>query len=477
MFVLLAATGFGCLGLGLGEQSPGGAVVLDEVPVTDSGEAALGSIAVHPDQNAAVVLRARTSRNSNGDVFLLEPRVFSVFPDVAHVSEPLLVDGESNISVAFSGDQYVLVSQRGEDSIVREVNLGTNIEHRRIEILATYGAVAASPSSQFVVAPARVSGETATHVIDTNTLELHAMPHSGQEMACSWLHARDSLVCVLRRNAGTNAATARLLQWDMSLVAANGFSLTDEGIWARPLVDIAIPGASNGLDLVGVPDNRVVVSEDDSRVVFLAEFRDRSTEQFATGEPRAVVWNVGEQSFRWLHNVVGPVDMLPDGSKIVLYREGLGLDENGSWHSNILVVDGESLNHTTFAFDVGFSPVRALSDAGILLIADPFQQHEIVRVNLATNAVTPLAGDHLSAFTRYVVSPGMSDFWVLGDGLFRVGVADGVSTHVALDFFPRRINKLPDDDRILLTSDDNRLRVFSTTENRVLQTLVIGDDA
>jgi hypothetical protein len=432
----------GCTGLSLGEQAPG-----DGIHSWLEG----GAIAVDPRTETSFVL----SMSPDGG----RQRLFAVGAD-ADVATPVAdLSGFVEARLLFPSSGLLLMAQEGGAEWMRVLDPTTFAVRREARAPVLYAGTRLSPSGRWLAVADTSHERGPIHLIDTATLDIHAIPHGGDWLEAMWLHESDRLLAIVFYRQQTQAPSARILSWSLPGVAQAGFAATPEGYWPSPDVDVEVPGAS--YDLL-FSFTWVGVSPDDRTAVFPV-LRQGSTSGY-----QLLVLDLASGALRTVDDAKGPVGFTPDSSSIVSYR-----DEGAGARSDLLVIDRVTLatNDVPLPID-GIGPSYFVSHEGnFVVVAPTLGLSRLVLYDVDHQRLTELRGPSIQ-LDEFVSRPGHGELWLVDRGLFRLDFHALSLEPIALDWTPSHINLLPRHDQLVL-DDGAALSFFDPTTRRTVREVAL----
>ncbi|MEZ4405897.1 MAG: hypothetical protein R3A52_05430 [Polyangiales bacterium] len=451
----------------------------DAAVFTDAGgfnpaAASLGAIAVDDRDEAAFVMQAFpiTEGIVDGGWGRENRTLWRVRPD-GEVREVGRFDDSRDARVLFPSSGVLVMTEPTGGACVdadceqlRLYERGSLRELARRDVPLRYHGTRMSGTRRYIAVADNTAEHAPIHIIDALTLESHVIPHGGDWLEAMWLNRSDRLLAVVFDDRG-----ARILAWDVPLLANHGFAVEDQ-VWARPSLDLRVPGVSaDGY----FSYTWVGVSPDDRYAVFpvLADVSDAGVFE---STHRLLVLDLLEGSLRTVNDARGPVGFTPDGSTIVSYRANpapiLGPDRGGP--ASLVLIDARSLESEviTLPFEKGRVPTFFVTREGHR-VAVTDNGRELVLYDLEMRRLTRVEGD-ASWLGEFVSRLGHNELYLLDDGLHRLDLSAETLSRVTLDWTPRHINILPARDQLVLDRPgENALSFWDLSTQSLSRTVTL----
>lgn len=296
-----------------------------------------------------------------------------------------------------------------------------------------------SQSGRFVAGISRVGASIGPlTIIDSDTLEITVMMPD-RLGGVAWLPDRDALL-VLTYSGSAEAPSLRLRGWDVTAVAARGFSVLPDGTWPDPFFDVSVPGYGRWPSLDASPDGHTVVIS--------VERRD-PVENWARD---LVFVDLETSAFRIFPEATGRPTFTPDGDTVVV---STSLPQTGREPIlRMLLIDVDTLSSR------GIDPPGDGGRSELFLARDGRSMVVTVHDGWLYNGRTSTLALALGARPTVLDVPlrlderatRSDDVWILSDHvLYRLTPGDGELEAIELPFSPLQIAALPLSDRLVIS--------------------------
>ena len=452
----------GCTGLAF-PSTPGG-----DGP---SSSLSTGGIAVDPRTETAFVLKRSTSDLAGTDGGIPGSGIpggpiFAIGPDTGAVTQVADLTGYGEIRVLFPKSSMLVLGEDGTtngDTLMR-FDENTLAMTTSVSTTAQYWGTRTSPTGTYVAVADNSQASPPIHVIEADTLKVHALPANGAELEAMWLRKSDTLVAIYFTSGPDSLGSARIITWSVPQLQGLGFPTDQEGLWTSRQIDVTVPN-------VGFDDlfsyTWVGISPDDTTAAIPV------LTQTAAGAPvthELIVMDLAKGAFQTVANAYGPVGFTPDGSTIVSYR----YSANASDSSQLLLIDTKTLAPETADIPSGAAPTfYVTSEGNDVVIASDLGLTTLVVYDVSTHSFEKVGGPAL-ALSSFVARVGHDELWLVDDGLFRLDFVTAALTQIPISWTPLNIDILPMHD--LLVLDDQAsgdIRFFSPDTLAVTQTVAL----
>lgn len=426
--VLLLLPLAGCTGLTMGENDPGEDTWLEA-----------GSIAVDPVTENAFVLSTIDTAETHQRVKTL----YAVGPDSGRARQVMDLSPYHDIRILFPRDRVMLMTQGFDFEVLRLLDPVSLEEVKRKEVDARYAGTRLAPSGDFLAVADNGSDSAPIHLIETDGLEVHEIPHDGDWLEAMWLTGEDTLLAVIFYDMGEPTARARLLSWDVAALAADGFPVDANGLWAQPSRDLTVEGAEGDLLF---SYTWVGVSPTDAYAVIPVRHRAEGEAQLTH---RLLVWNLGANAVEIVDDARGPVGFTPDGTTIVSYR--YIEEDNGHTAPRLLMVDAVDLAEELVELPgIDLPQFFVTRDGNFVVVASSLGGSQLVLFDASTGEQTELRGPGIT-LNEFVSRSPQGELWLVDlDELYRLDLFAAELSEVALDWSPAHINILRQRDLLIL---------------------------
>ncbi|MBI4954165.1 MAG: hypothetical protein HY908_19230 [Myxococcales bacterium] len=237
--------------------------------------------------------------------------LYAADPDSGSVRPVADLTGRSDDRVLFPEAGVLVMSEADGGDVLELFDRASFALLGSVRTAARYHGTRLSPSRKWVAVADNTREPAPIHLLDATSLAARVIPHAGRWLEAAWMHGSDRLVAALFEGGGDGAPpVARVRAWSVDALAAGGFETDASGSWARPELDVALPGKLEDLCMsftwIGVsPDDRTVV----------VPVRDAVTSAY-----ELVLVDVPTRSYRTVPDAKGPVGFTPDGKTVVSYR-------------------------------------------------------------------------------------------------------------------------------------------------------------
>jgi len=444
-----------CTGLSLGENLPGSDVYLGD-----------GSIAVDDVTETSFVLASQDSSTAaDGTTTASKQTLFAVTPELGIVRTAADLSDRTDPRLLFPNSGLLIMSELDGKDRLDLLDRITLVPQKSVEMPVRYHGTRMSPSRSFVAVADNTSIKAPIHIIETDTLETHIIPHDGEWLEAMFMHQTDTLVAVVFYDMDKSSAKARLLSWSMNDVRSAGYMPDATGFWAKPTMDIEVPGVTG--DFI-FSFTWVGVSPNDKQLVFPVRKVETDANMNLTYSYELLVVDPLTQEVRTVPGAQGPVGFTPDSSTIVSYGDK---DMNGN--QELWLVDAATLNvdPEPVTLEGGISYFLS-NDGNFVVIAGADGKQNLVLYDLDKDTSTQMAGPAMNLY-EFVSRPAHKEMWIVNDkSLFQLDLAGAQLNTVPTTFAPEHINVLPKRDKLVLDdATTNNLIFFDPTTKQVSMTV------
>lgn len=444
-----------CTGLSLGENLPGSDVYLGD-----------GSIAVDDRTETSFVLASQNSTTAaDGTTIAPKQTLFAVDPDFGLVRKAADLSDRTDPRLLFPESGLLIMSEIDSKDRLELFDNITLAPKKTVDMPVRYHGTRMSPSRKFVAVADNTSLKAPIHIIETDSLETHIIPHDGEWLEAMFLHQSDTLVAIVFYDMDKATAKARLLSWSMNDVRSAGYMPDATGLWAKPTMDIEVPGVTG--DYI-FSFTWVGVSPNDKQLVFPVRKVETDANMNLSYSYELLVVDPLTQEVRTVAGAQGPVGFTPDSSTIVSYGDK---DMNGNqelWlvDSATLAVDSEPVT-----LEGGITYFIS-NDGNFVVVAGADGKQRLVLFDVDKGSSTQMAGPGVG-LNEFVSRPSHKEMWIVDNqALFQLDLAGGAFESVKTSFAPEHINVLPKHDKLVLDdATTNNLIFFDPTTKEISKTV------
>jgi hypothetical protein len=423
-----------CTGRTLGENAPGGAVLLD-----------YGSIAVDTLNDNTFVLGRLATR---GGIFgKTEDHILAIDPDTGLVRDVANTTFYDDVRLIFPNTGILIMGEVNGKDELRLLDHNTFQELDAVQTNSRYNGVRLSPSLQYMAVADNTGVTPEIHIIDTETLNIYALPHNGDAVEAMWLNGSDTLAAIIFYDVGSAAPYARVIEWSISTLINRNFPVDSRGLWAESLSETILEGAEPDLLF---SYTWIGVSPDDRYTVYPVRHRTR----LSTSIYRCYIIDNVAGTTQAIDHARGPVGFTPDGSTIISY-DYLG---PGDTQPVVLAIDPLTglTDEIVVPLDGGIH-FFVSHDENIVVLADPLGGQSLVLYDVDNDLMAQMPGPRPS-LNEFVSRPGAGELWIVDQGLFRLDFLTPAIESVELGWTPNHINRLPNRD-LLVMNDRSESRI------------------
>jgi hypothetical protein len=458
---LLAPLTTGCTGLTQGENNPGADTWLGS-----------GAIAVDDRTETSFVLKTEQAATgtggmgAGGSTSVPTSLLWAVEPDSGHVRQVADLSGRADPRILFPASGLLVMSEGdGKDRLDLYDN-ETLAKKKTVDESVRFNGTRMSPSRKFVAVADNTSDKAPIHIIETDTLAEHVVPHDGDWLEAMWMNGTDTLVAVVFYDFTKPTAHARILSWSMEEVATGGYQPDASKFWPKPRFDIDLPGV-DGDFLFSY--TWVGVSPDDKTLVF--PVRKVETVNMQTQYSyELIVLDTTTNELKTVPGGKGPVGFTPDGATIVSYGDK---DMNGN--QELWLVDAKTLavDKEPVAIEGGLSFFVSHEGNWVVAAATDGKQR-LVLYDVDSKKSTEMQGPGVG-LDEFVSRIGHKEMWLVdSQALFKLDFAEGQMSTIATTFKPEHINILPKRDQLVLDdAGTNDLVFFNPATQALMKTVTL----
>lgn len=444
-----------CTGLSLGQNLPGTDVWLGD-----------GSIAVDDRTETSFVLAGeKANASSDPAASPATQTLFAVDPDLGAVREAADLTGRTDPRLLFPASGLLVMSEKDGKDRLDLFDNKTLVPKNSVEVPVRYHGTRMSPSRKLVAVADNTSVKAPIHIIETDTLETHVIPHNGEWLEAMYMHQSDTLVAIVFYDMDKPTAKARLLSWNMDDVRSAGYKPDASGFWAKTTTDIELPGFTG--DYI-FSFTWVGVSPNDKYVVFPVRKVETDPNMNLVYSYELLVLDMLTKEVRHVPGAQGPVGFTPDSSTIVSYG-----DQGMNGNQELWLVDAATLNVDPEPVTLEGGITYFISkDGNFVVAAGSDGQQRLVLFDVDKGTSTQMAGPGVG-LSEFVARPTHNEMWIVDNqALFRLDLAAGVFTTVPTTFAPEHINVLPVRDKLVLDdASTNKILFFDPTTTEVSKTV------
>lgn len=453
----------GCTGLSLGENDPNGNL---------GSYLGDGRVAVDPVTETAYTLVERTASKTAARSQLL----FGVKAGGKVAEKVIDLGDRSDPRLLFLSSGMLVMSQKGVHEELVLLDRDTFAPKKTKLADTWYWGTRLSATKRYFAVADNEGLDHDIHVIDSETLETHVMPHGGDTLEAMFANDSDKLLAISFKTA---EHSARILSWDMSTIAANAWTASATGEWKGKSLDIALenvdPDGAFSFTWVGVsPDDKVAVFP---VLKFDPEAKPEDPIDQDAYELIVVQLDTGETKV--VPRAKGPVGFTPDGSTIVSYDDS----PTDSGEQRLKLIDAKTLevDEEEVAIEGGISYFVSHAN-NYVIVASNWGDQSLVLYDVDNHKQTKMSGPGVS-LTEFVSradpSSNTEQLWIVESGtdadtkkpfgdLFVADFASGEVTQVATPFLAKHIGILPKRDELVLTDlEHGALHFFDPTKRTV----------
>lgn len=405
--------------------------------------------------------------------------VYSAHPDSPGVRKVLDLTKYEDVRMLFPKDGILVMAEtNGLDELFLLDRLTFAIKKSK-KTQSRYNGTRTAPSGRFIAVCDNTQNPCPIHVIQTDTLETVVIPHKGYWLEAMWLNKNDNLLAIVFNED----KIARIVEWSMIEKKIGDLKPDETGYWQDRKLDIEIKGVTPDLLF---SFTWVGVSPDDRYAVFPVRKPVKEKKEGEGGVLdfifQLIILDLEKGEVRTLDHAQGPVGFSPDGSTIVSYRHDWIEEkmDNGQVNivkknARILLIDRETLSETELDMPFEAGPQFFITKEGNVILVTSVSYAGFVLYDLDTKKTTELLTEdaNLSEFTSRV---GHGEIWLVPESpISRVDMIDlekMVLEEVKLDFIPRHINYLPNQDLLVLDDKNIARFVFFNPEDRTVKNAV-----
>jgi dipeptidyl aminopeptidase/acylaminoacyl peptidase len=456
----LAALTAGCTGFSLGENEP------DNNLGTYLGD---GAVAVDPDNETTYVLLSEEIYDEeDGSALETERTLFAVRAGATEAEAVADLSGRDDPRLLFTSNGVLAMSQQDDSEELLLLDRETFEQKARTTVPTWYYGTRLSASRRWVGVADNDSSDYDIHVIDSETLDTRVIPHGGDLLEAMFLNQSDRLAAISLDDASHEA---RLLVWDMNLLAATEFmQLPGSEVWAGAVIDVVVPDVEwdswFSFTWVGI-------SPDDRLAVFPVKKWDGEYE-IGDSDPddyQLIVLDLETRQTTIIPRAKGPIGFTPDGSSIVSY------DETADGEQRLLLIDALTLEPDPEPIDVaidGSISYFVSHEGNYVVVASSDGEQSLVLYDIDNKKETKMAGPGVG-LTEFVSRSDPEELWVVqrdsyGGDLYRVDLQGAEVEEISVPFSPEHIGILPKRDELVLTDfGRTTLHFMDPTTEKVLR--------